>query len=247
MNGTLAAGLALGCAKAEQCLNEALRYNPNSAATLAGLKGKSIRITCTMPPCELMLGFRDDGVYVIPCSETDFGENDLRENDLRENDLRENKANSNHPADTDARLSGHLSALLLLLFDGENISPDYWHSYQGSVTPEGDRGLITALLKLFEASQIDRQAWLASIIGDVPAHLIGQSLLQLHQHGNHLKRHGNEAAENFLRDEWRANPFFRSAQRMGESLTAGNGGEVFKRDVMREVEKLRSRLERIFA
>ncbi|HAD09346.1 MAG TPA: hypothetical protein DCF62_07700 [Porticoccaceae bacterium] len=227
MNETLAAGLALGCAKAEQCLNLALQYTPDSATNLASLKGKSVNITCTLPPCELALGFRDDGLYILP--------------------VNEDHSRSDNSPGPDARLSGHPSALLVLLLDPDNTTPEFWDNYQGTVTLDGDRALISTLLGLFASSRMDREALLASFIGDVPAHLIGHSLLQFRLRKEHLTSHGAETLENFLRDEWRANPLFRGAQRLSDTLTGESRGEHVKQVLAHEIDKLRSRLVRIFA
>ena len=226
MNTALAASSALACAEAERILNQALQYNPESTAILSKHEGKSVRITSTLPDADILIGLRESSLYLLPVYRDDVNKPSAR---------------------ADARLTGHAIALLLFLVRSDNSTAATRGHDQGSVTLAGDRELVVELARLFAALHIDREAWLAAFIGDLPAHLIGQSLRQFHERAHHANRHGREAMENFLRDEWRANPIVLGARAVGDSLTADTDGEPLKQHRTRISDSLGSRLARIFA
>lgn len=226
MNAALAAGLALSCAKAEQFLNEALQFNPESTAILSKHQGKIVAITSTLPRVTILLGLRENNLYLLPADQDD---------------------SNNSTTHADTRLTGHANALLLFFLNPDHRALDTPDHYQGSVILAGDRTLVVELLQLFAASRIDREAWLACFIGDVPAHLVGQSLRQFRRHANQARWHGAQAMENFLREEWRANPIARGARAIGDPQATDTDGKFLGQDIKQITDRLKSRLARILA
>lgn len=103
---------------------------------------------------------------------------------------------------TDAQLSGSLSALVLLAADKNPLD-----TYPGPVKIGGDRVFIATLRQSLQDLEIDWEAWLATWLGDVPAHLLGKSARHARKWQEQAATRTADEMENYFRHELAAAPW----------------------------------------
>lgn len=208
---------ALACAKAEKILNTALSYDPASQKIFADIAGKSLRVSCHLPPAELIIGCTASEIFIQPAiDDASIGA---------------------------AQLSGSAPALISLATDtppmavsdahdpdpakhvadngdseGNDTDDSETKVYQGPVHISGDTLFIMALREHLQNLDVDWEAWLATSLGDIPAHLLAKTA----RHAQKWQRQTGERTaggiENYFRNEWSSAPWQKSARQFTETL-----------------------------
>lgn len=137
---------ALALSRVQELINKALDYDPASLCQLETLAGRQVRVDITTPPLSLMITFLSDGRI-----------------DLYTGD-------DEQPADL--VLTGSAPALARLAVD----SGDRVNIQETGVNIRGDHEVLQTLRHVSRNLDIDWEAALAPLIGDVPARLLHQGL-----------------------------------------------------------------------
>lgn len=133
-------------------VNKALKLDPLSQPRLQALAGKSLRIQCNEPTLDIVIAVNDESIDLIT-SES-----------FLQSDEGEKKSVSCH-------LSGDLSAYSKL-FSAEDKAAALINS---SLRLQGDSSLLIELDQIISHVELDWEYHLAKLIGDMPAHIIGQN------------------------------------------------------------------------
>ena len=230
---------ALVCAKAEQVINSALSYAPEHENLFADVVGKSLRITSQLPPCELIIRCGPSNLLIQPLDP-----------EQREPFESEPSANSSdeqqESAPNDAHLSGSLLALVALAASTQSIhDPEAPDSYGGPVQLSGDLAFVALLRDRLQSLDIDWEAWLATLVGDIPAHLLGKSLRKAGSWQAQTRSRSADGLENYFNNEWSARSWRETADKCSDAMIQQAetlvkvGGD---RELMRErLDQLKSR------
>ena len=216
---------ALACAKAEKILNTALSYDPGSKNIFADIAGKSLRVTCPLPPADVIICCTASEIFIQPAT--------------------------NEASISDAQLSGSAPALILLATDtaplgvAEASDPDLTNNcgnedsdtegsdtissdtkdcetkvYEGPVEISGDNTFVMALRERLQNLDVDWESWLATLLGDIPAHLLAKSACHVRQWQRQTGERAADSVENYFRNEWSSAPWQNSANQFAETLVS---------------------------
>ncbi|MBV1932967.1 MAG: hypothetical protein KUG71_14780 [Porticoccaceae bacterium] len=203
---------ALACAKAEKVLNTVLSYDPGSQNIFADIEGKSLRVTCHLPPADVIISCTASEIFIQPAT----GEVSI----------------------SDAQLSGSAPALILLAADtmalGVSEASDSEDSgteesdtnssdtklYEGPVEISGDTAFVMTLRERLQNLDVDWESWLATLLGDIPAHLLAKSARHAQQWQSHTGERVADSVENYFRNEWSSAPWQNSATQFTETLVS---------------------------
>lgn len=208
---------ALACAQAEQLINTALDYaaQDQGQGIFEDIAGRSLRVTSHLPPCDIVISCKATEISVQPATDTP-GE-----------------------ALTDAQLLGSFSALILLATGTQSLdNPDASDPYDGSVNISGDIGFIEILRERLQAIEIDWEAWLATFLGDIPAHLIGESARRAREWQTQTMERSSDTVENYFRNEWPSSPWHETMGQFNETLIKLGSD---RQQLQERLDKLKSR------
>jgi ubiquinone biosynthesis protein UbiJ len=202
---------ALACAKAEKILNTALSYDPGSKNIFADIAGKSLRVTCPLPPADVIISCTASEIFIQPAMD--------------------------EASISDAQLSGSAPALILLADltnncgneDSDTEGSDTISSdtkdcetkvYEGPVEISGDNTFVMALRERLQNLDVDWESWLATLLGDIPAHLLAKSACHVRQWQRQTGERAADSVENYFRNEWSSAPWQNSANQFAETLVS---------------------------
>ncbi len=107
-----------------------------------------------------------------------------------------------YEGEPDTTLRGSALALASLATDGQ----DRVSFFDTGVEVRGDHDLLRQIKKILKNLDIDWEAALAQLIGDVPAHLIGESLRSSAKWKQQVAERASTAAAEFSQEEVRLTP-----------------------------------------
>ena len=198
----------LGCARAGQIINTAISYAPESQNIFADITGKSLQLTSHLPSMSVIISCTASEISIQPAPAT------------------EPENTQFDTSDCDARLIGSPPALIMLALETRAIdeagledteAPDI---YDGPVQISGDSHFVTTLRSLLQQLEVDWEAWLASLVGDIPAHLAATSVRKAKHWQAQTQIRTADALENYFRNEWSSAPWHKSASQFTEKLVA---------------------------
>ena len=216
---------ALACAQAEQLINTALDYaaQDQRQGIFEDIAGRSLRVASHLPPFDIVISCKATGISVQPATDT----------------LDEPQSDSLSEALTDAQLRGSFSALILLATGTQSLdNPDASDPYDGSVNISGDIGFIEILRERLQAIEIDWEAWLATFLGDIPAHLIGESARRAREWQTQTMERSSDTVENYFRNEWPSSPWHETMGQFNETLIKLGSD---RQQLQERLDKLKSR------
>ncbi|TNF05726.1 MAG: hypothetical protein EP323_05775 [Gammaproteobacteria bacterium] len=109
---------------------------------------------------------------------------------------------SNYEGTADTTMRGSALSLAALAVDGE----DRVSFYGTGVDVRGDHDLLREIRKIFANLDVDWEAALANLIGDVPAHLVGESLRSAANWQKQAAQRAGSAAAAFSQEEVKLTP-----------------------------------------
>lgn len=107
-----------------------------------------------------------------------------------------------YEGEPDTTLRGSALALASLAIDGQ----DRVSFFDTGVEVRGDHDLLRQIKKILKNLEVDWEAALSQLIGDVPAHLIGESLRTSARWQKELAERASHAAAEFSQEEVRLTP-----------------------------------------
>lgn len=162
---------AVACARLTDLINRILRYGPVARQTLAAEAGKTVQIQCDLSP-----------LPISPPPLTLYFTRDGVELLPR-------------GGDATARVRGSVPALVELVAASDS---DDWPP---AVDIDGDRALVDTLRHQLRVLAIDWEGALADLIGDVPAHLLGESVRGAQRWQGDASGRATAGVANFVREE----------------------------------------------
>ena len=177
---------------AEEAINRALHYAPQTQAALAKLEGLSLQAIVTEPYFKM----------TVILGET-----------LQLRSVYENKV--------DASIEGTLSEYLTAAAaDDPAIA-----LINGNLRIRGDSRLMQSLQSLISGLDIDWEAPIAAVVGDVAGHQIGKILRSLFSWGKHSRSSVERQLSEFILEEARLSPskleledFYRDIRKLQQSI-----------------------------
>ena len=201
--------LAVACARAEQLMNTALEYSPESDQLFKDIAGKSLRVTSHLPPGDVIICCKPSEITLQPATETPCT----------------------------AGLSGSMLAVALLASETQPLD-----DYEGPVTIDGDREFAETLRQRLQSIEIDWEAWLATLVGDIPAHLFANAARQAANWQDQASSRSADGLENYFQEEFRSAPFGDSLEQLKDGLVKlGSDREQLRQ----HLDTLKARLLRI--
>jgi ubiquinone biosynthesis protein UbiJ len=134
----------------------------------------------------------------------------------------------------DAQLSGPMLALILLAIEQPSLE-----TYQGSVEIIGDRAFISAVREIMQQLEIDWEAILANLIGDIPTHLLKVSTGRAQSWKNQASARSADSVENYFREEWQSTPLQKKMERFTDEVVRLGSDRTL---LQQRLEMLKSRL-----
>ena len=199
--------VALACAQAEQLINTALDYAAQNQGRGQGIfediTGKSLRVSSHLAPIDIVISCKATGISVQPATDT----------------LDESQSDSLSEVQTDAQLRGSFPALILLATGTQSLdNREASDPYDGPVNISGDVEFIETLRERLQAIDVDWEAWLATFLGDIPAHLIGESARKAKKWKTQTMERSGDTVENYFRNEWPSSPWHETMGQFNETL-----------------------------
>ncbi len=109
---------------------------------------------------------------------------------------------SQYEGEPDTTLRGSALSLASLATDGQ----DRVSFFDTGVEVRGDHDLLRQIKKILKNLDVDWEAALAKLIGDVPAHLVGEALRSSANWQQHVAERASTAAAEFSQEEVRLTP-----------------------------------------
>ena len=226
---------AMACAQAEQLINTALSYAAQSQGPGPGpghghghgmfedIAGKSLRVTSHLPPCDIVISCAASEIFVQAASDS----------------LTDTLSKSQ----TDAQLSGSLPALICLAVETQSLNnSNATDSYDGPVKLSGDVEFIETLRERLQSIDIDWEAWLATFLGDIPAHVVGESARKAKQWQTQTMQRSSDGIENYFRNEWPSSPWQEAMGQFNETLVKLGSD---RQQLQERLDRLKSRFLQI--
>jgi ubiquinone biosynthesis protein UbiJ len=141
------------------------------------------------------------------------------------------KKQHKNPADLKLKGTG-LSFTSLYINIDEQVS-----FFDSGINVSGDQEMLRQLQKLFKNLDIDWEAALADIIGDIPAYAVAKSLRSSHQWKKKILKQTTLSAIEFAQEEIKVIP---------NSIQADGFGDAIKK-LQNEVERIGMRVDRLAA
>lgn len=215
MSGAGSAYIALACAGSERLLNEALSYTAHGSDLFSGITGK-------VNGKALRITSHLPPFDIVLSS--------------RDSQVHIVPATESEGA-TNAQVSGSLPALALLAADKNPLD-----TYLGPVKISGDRMFFAILRHYLQGLEIDWEAWLATGVGDVPAHLVGKSVRHARKWQEQAATRTADEMENYFRHELPAAPWREIVNEFSATVVALGGD---RQQLQRRFELLKSRFLQI--
>ncbi len=206
---------ALACAGSERLLNEALSYTAHGKDLFSGITGK-------VNGKSLRITSHLPPFDIVLSS--------------RDSQVHIVPATESDGA-TNAQVSGSLLALALLAADKNPLD-----TYLGPVKISGDRMSFALLRQYLQDLEVDWEAWLATWVGDVPAHLAGKSVRHVGAWQEQTATRTADEMENYFRHELPAAPWREIVNEFSATVVALGGD---RQQLQRRCELLKSRLLQI--
>jgi ubiquinone biosynthesis protein UbiJ len=181
----------IGCHRVADLINRALRYDPATRAMLARLDRKTLRLECDLSPLPL------PAPVLTLAFHTDGVELE--------------------PGEIDAptlRIRGSASSFVAMLNDADPTTRPT------GLDVQGDHELLVVLRQQLRSLDIDWEAVAAQLLGDVPAHLLGQSLRNAQQWQRDIAARARVGITEFAREETRLITPLRTLSAGAERLAA---------------------------
>jgi ubiquinone biosynthesis protein UbiJ len=163
----------------ENAINQALELDPGTRNKLTSMTGCSFHICCTQPELDAYIVLSEDGIALRSRYETD-----------------------NPRFQPTASLKGPLTAYFQLLGSSDKGA----ELINGELQFSGNSQPLLELQKIFAHLDLDWEAQLAPLIGDIPTHFIGKSARHLWEFGQQSKEAFTRHLEEFLHEEGRLLP-----------------------------------------
>lgn len=136
-------------------INRALTLDPKAMQRLQKLDGKSLRIQCHEPGADVVIHIANEAINLSPSA------------DFLDSQTDDKKSVSCH-------LEGELSAYGKLLAANDKAAA----LINADLRLQGDSSLLIELEQILSQTELDWEFHLAKLIGDLPAHFIGQKSRQ---------------------------------------------------------------------
>lgn len=181
----------IGCHRMADLINRALRYDPTTRAMLARLDRKTLQLECDLSPLPLP----------APVLTLTFHIDGVEV----------------EPGETDAptlRIHGSASSFVAMLNDADATTRP------AGLDVQGDHELLVVLRQQLTSLDIDWEAVAAQWLGDVPAHLLGQSVRSAKQLQRDIAARARVGITQFAREETRLITPLRTLSAGAERLAA---------------------------
>ena len=134
----------------------------------------------------------------------------------------------------DAQISGPMLSLILLAIEKPELD-----SYHGAARIIGDRAFIGDVRDIMQQLEIDWEALLASIIGDIPAHLLNISAGRAQDWQRQASSRSADSIENYFREEWQSAPVRKKMEQFTDAVVQLGGD---RKQLQQRLDLLKSRL-----
>lgn len=202
-------------------VNQALKLDPLAQQRLQALAGKSLRLQCTQPEIDIVIAITAESIGIYPSQDY------IQTRSTPSATEREQKLASK----MSCHLSGDFNAFSKLLMAEDKAAA----LINTDLRLQGDSALLIELEQILGHIELDWEFHLAKIIGDMPAHFIGQKSRQgwqfLRNNQPVFKRHLQE----FILEEARLTPNKIEMDDFIESV----------QNIDQRVERLQARIQRI--
>jgi len=181
----------IGCHRVADLINRALHYDPATQAMLARLDRKTLRLECDLSPLPLPAS------VLTLTFHTDGVELE--------------------PGETDAptlRIRGPASSWVVMLSDTDPTRRPT------GLDVQGDHELLVVLRQQLRSLDIDWEAVAAELLGDVPAHLLGQCVRSAQQWQRDIAARARVGITEYAREETRLLTPLRTLSAGAERLAA---------------------------
>ena len=192
----------------ETAVNQALQYDPATRLAIEELEGKVLAIESTLPPLSFYI-LHNQGSILL---------------------------RSEYDDEPDTRLKGSAIDLLSVAVGGLTSDAPSRSSFFGTgVEMHGDSALLSRVQTILKNLEVDWEAALATLIGDVPAHLIGKQLRAFKHWQSDATNRASDVITGFQQEEVQLTP-------------SRNECDAFYQDVQylrKEVDRAEARLNRL--
>lgn len=192
----------------ERSINGALALDIGTRKKLMDMAGNSFKIVCTQPDASVFMIIESEGISLR--SHYEGGNN-------------EGNASKYTPT---ATLKGPLTAYLHLLASEDKGA----ELINGELQFSGNSQPLLEMQNILSELELDWEAELAPLLGDIPTHLLGKGVRHLMQFGQNTKNTFLRHAEEYLHEEGRLLPTQDEAE-----------------DFFDDIAKLKERAERLEA
>ena len=138
---------------------------------------------------------------------------------------------------TNASLSGSMLALTLLAIEDQPID-----QYQGPVKLDGDQEFVEVFRTCLQQADIDWEAWLATLIGDVPAHVMATTARQANDWQTQAMSRSASGVEQYFQEELQSAPWFEAMGQFTDTAIKLGGD---RHRLRQHLESLKARLLQI--
>ncbi|RLA44492.1 MAG: hypothetical protein DRR06_09535 [Gammaproteobacteria bacterium] len=138
---------------------------------------------------------------------------------------------------TDASLSGSMLALTLLAIEDQPID-----HYQGPVKLNGDQAFVEVFRNCLQQADIDWEAWLATLIGDVPAHVFATTARQAKDWQEQAVSRSANGLEHYFQEELQSAPWLEGMGQFRDTVVKLGGD---RQQLRQHLESLKARLLQI--
>ncbi len=209
----------MACARAEKILNTAIAHAPQRESVFEDIAGKSIHVTTHLPSCDFIVQCRDTDIALYPGP---FPVSEIA---------------------ADVQLSGSTPALVFFALEQQSITlADAVDNHDGPVKISGDQEFLSTLRKRLQHLDIDWEALTASLLGDIPAHLLAESVRKGKAWQDQTISRSADSMENYFRHEWASSPLQRAASQISDTLIELGGD---RKQLQTRLDALKSRFLQI--
>ena len=190
---------------AEIIINRALQYDPATRAQLAELSGRSMQVEISSPSLTINLICRGEQITL------------------------HNELPSESKDEPDVSVKGSASALAAMAMQGGDTIAGRGIEVRGSLD------VLQQLKSIFSDLDVDWEAALAELVGELPAHLVVKAARSTHQWQQQTRPRAMAVAANFVRDEAKLTPAKVEVEQFRKNV----------RQLATDVDRLAARINRI--
>lgn len=201
-------------------VNQALTLDPLAQQRLQTLAGKSLRLECTQPEIDVVISVTAESISLY-----------VSDDYLQAHVPPSNSENSSKNNPINCHLKGDLNAFSKLLTADDKAAA----LINADLRLKGDSSLLIELEQILGHIELDWEFHLAKIIGDIPAHFIGQKSRQ----GWHFLRNKQPVFKRHLQD------FILEEARLTPHKLEMDGFIEDVQNLDQRVERLQARIQRM--